>query len=201
MTTIDITDIASTRTVNPLAVRDDYMVSIKKVEKFANEYALVELFKLYSSSRGTEKEMLYNFTVLLKDVDACKMKVKHIVTTLLERLNYPEALSMEVSNEVLDSVHFSFKDVLEARNFIHKCIVAEVLPKEEKISPDIIVDISGFDKIVVPSRGVSNAAVKEEIEKSLEKFIGRPATKETRMLIESVVKSIVNKHALYGGRR
>lgn len=201
MTSIDITDVASTRTVNPLAVRDDYLLEIFTVTKFANVYGVMHLYKLYDSSRGIERESLENFTVLVKEVDACKMKVKSIVQLLMERLNYPEALSMEVSTTGgLDHVHFTYKDILEARNFLHKCLVAEVTPTEAKITPDLIVEF-GEEKIIVPSRGVTMEAVKDELDKELSKFTGRPVTDGTKKVIESVVKSSINKHAFSYGKR
>lgn len=198
MTTIEITDVASVRTVNPLAVRDEYIVEIFTVKKFANEYGVMQLQKLYPNG---EKESLFNFTILIKEVDACKMKVKNVVQILMERLNYPEALSMEVSTTSgLDHIHFTYKDILEARNFLHKCLVAEVTPKEVKITPDIIVEF-GEEKVIIPSRGVTMEAVKDELDKELAKFTGRMVTPETRKLIESVAKSIINKHAFSYGKR
>lgn len=45
MTTIEITDVASVRTVNPLEAKDVYVLKIHTVEKFANKYVIVDLFE------------------------------------------------------------------------------------------------------------------------------------------------------------
>lgn len=142
--------------------------------------------------------LLENFTILISDIPKYKSKILHkLVFKVFELLNFPEQLSMELTAGELEAAHFTFKDLHEARDFIHKCIVAEANPK---ITEDFVVSFGGTE-IRMPSRGVSSEAVKEEVNKELSKFIGRPITPEVIKLVESVTKSIINKHAFSYGKR
>ena len=195
MTTIEITDVASVRIVNPLGAKAVYVLKIHTVEKLANKYVIVDLFEELDTPI---RNALENFTILISDIPKYRSRILHkLVFKVFELLNFPEQLSMELTSGEVEAAHFTFKDLLEAREFIHKRIVAEANPK---ITEDFVVSFGGTE-IRMPSRGVSREAVKDELNKALSKFIGRPVTPEVIKLVEAVTKSIINRHTFSYGKR